>query len=102
MEKECCYSGRKAHHPKDLKSKLMRRLSIIEGQVRGIKKMIDNDVYCDDVLTQLAATKSALNGVSQQLFAAHLKSCIIEQMQSGSFEIVDELKQTVERMLNSK
>ena len=99
---DCCYSGRKAHHPKDLKKKLINRMSRIAGQVRGIQRMIDEDVYCDDVLTQIAAVKSALNGVSKQLFEAHLNSCIVEQIQSGSVEIMDELKQTVNRMINNK
>ncbi len=97
--KKCCYSERKAHHPPDLKKKLINRINRIEGQIKGIKKMIEQDTYCDDVLTQIAATRSALNGVSKQLFEAHLSSCIVEQIQSGSTEIMEELKQTVNRLI---
>lgn len=98
MNKSCC-NTRKAHHSEDFKKKLINRMSRIEGQVRGIKKMIEEDSYCDDVLTQIAATKSALSAVSQQLFEAHLNSCILEQIHSGQDEVMDELKETVRKML---
>ncbi len=97
--KECCYSERKAHHPADFKKKLINRLNRIEGQVRGVRKMIDQDVYCDDVITQITAIRSALSGLSKELFEAHLSSCILEQIQSGSDEIMEELKLTVRRLL---
>jgi DNA-binding FrmR family transcriptional regulator len=71
----------------------------IEGQVRGIRKMIEEDVYCDDILTQIAAVKSAINAVAQNLFEAHLNSCIVEQIRSGSDEVMAELQETVKRML---
>ena len=97
--KECCYSERKAHHPADFKMKLIHRLNRIEGQVKGVRKMIEEDVYCDDVITQITAIRSALNSLVMQLFEAHLKSCIFEQIKCGSDEIMDELKQTVNRLL---
>ena len=102
MAKGCCYDGRKAHHSQDLKKKLINRLNRISGQIRGIQRMVEEDVYCDDVLTQIAAVKSALSGLANQLFEAHLSSCIYEQIQSGSHEIMDELKQTINRMVNNK
>jgi CsoR family transcriptional regulator, copper-sensing transcriptional repressor len=100
MEK-CNSHARKAHHPGELKLKITHRLNRIEGQVRGIRKMIEEDVYCDDILTQIAAIKSALNGVAQSLFEAHLNSCIVEQIRSGSDEVMQELQATIKRMLKS-
>ncbi len=95
----CNCHEKKAHHSKELKTNLVHRLNRIEGQVRGIRKMVEEDVYCDDILTQIAAIRSALNAVSQHLFEAHLNSCIVEQIRSGSEEVMDELKETVKRMM---
>ncbi|HOZ01079.1 MAG TPA: metal-sensitive transcriptional regulator [Candidatus Syntrophosphaera sp.] len=96
---KCRLPERKAHHTANLKTKLVHRMNRIEGQVRGIRKMIEEDVYCDDILTQIAAVKSAINAVAQNLFEAHLNSCIVEQIRSGSDEVMAELQETVKRML---
>lgn len=95
---QCCNDSRKAHHGADFKKKLSNRLRRIEGQVRGIQKMVEDDVYCDDIITQISAIRSALASVSKELFEAHLNSCILEQIQSGSPTILDELKKTIDRM----
>ncbi len=89
---------RKAHHTDVFKQKLHNRLKRIEGQVRGIQKMLAGDVYCDDIVTQIAATRRALASVSKELFEAHLNSCVLEQIRSGSSEVLDELKKTIARM----
>ncbi|MDZ4182503.1 MAG: metal-sensitive transcriptional regulator [Candidatus Cloacimonadaceae bacterium] len=94
----CHNEPRKAHHEDAFKKKLENRLKRIEGQVRGIQKMLIDDVYCDDIITQIAATRSALASVSKELFEAHLNSCILTQIQSGSPNIIDELKKTIDRM----
>ncbi|MDD2596964.1 MAG: metal-sensitive transcriptional regulator [Candidatus Cloacimonetes bacterium] len=94
----CCQDQRKAHHEPDFKKRLTNRLKRIEGQVRGVQKMIDDDVYCDDVLTQISAIRSALGAVSKELFEAHLNSCIVEQIHSGSPSIIDELKITIAKL----
>lgn len=100
MTKHCCNTdGRSAHHSEGLKDDMLKRLNRIEGQVRGIQNMIKNDVYCDDVLTQISAVRNALASVSQILFDAHMKSCIAEQIQSGKTEVMDELLVTIKRML---
>lgn len=96
--KTCSHETRTAHHSEDLKKRLTNRLKRLEGQVRGIQKMIAEDVYCDEVLTQISAVRSALGSVSKELFEAHLNSCIIGQIQSGSTTILDELKKTIAKM----
>jgi len=95
---ECCNNERHAHHSEDLKRSLINRISRIEGQIRAVKKMISEDVYCDDVITLIAASKHALNSLSRKLFEAHLKSCIFEQISAGTPEIMDELLETVRKM----
>ena len=91
--------SRHAHHDTDLKRKLAQRLNRIEGQVRGVQKMIATDVYCDDILNQISSIQAALNGVKKQLLDAHMRSCVIEQIQSGHVGVVDELMLTINKML---
>ena len=95
----CKTHTRKAAHSLDFKDKLLNRLKRVEGQVRGIQKMISDDVYCDDVLIQISAVRSALASVSKELFEAHLNSCVLDQVQSGSTEVIEELKKTIQRMV---
>jgi DNA-binding FrmR family transcriptional regulator len=65
------------------KQKLIRRLKIIEGQVRGLKEMIEQDKYCIDVITQTSAVKQALSGVEDALMESHLSTCLVHQIQKG-------------------
>ncbi|WP_028974045.1 metal-sensitive transcriptional regulator [Spirochaeta cellobiosiphila] len=89
---------RKAHHPYETKEKMVNRLNRIEGQIRGIAKMINEDVYCDDILHQFMSVESAINGVKNSLLEAHLKSCVVHQIQEGQLEVVDELLNTISKM----
>ncbi|WP_437342324.1 metal-sensitive transcriptional regulator [Jeotgalibacillus marinus] len=89
---------RKSHHSDAMKKNLTTRLNRIEGQIRGIKKLIDKDTYCDDVITQIAASQSALNSVSNLLLEGHMKSCIVDRIQEGDLEVVDELLSTMKRL----
>ncbi|WP_319796216.1 metal-sensing transcriptional repressor, partial [Veillonella nakazawae] len=68
------HSERKSYHSEKVKKNLVSRLNRIEGQVRGVKGLIEKDTYCDDVITQIAAIQSALNGVSKILLEGHLKN----------------------------
>ena len=84
------------------KHRIQSRLRRIEGQVRGIQKMVEDDRYCIDVLTQLNATRAALESVSLQLLADHTEHCVTEAIQSGKgVAKVRELNQAVERMVRS-
>ncbi|MEF3306040.1 metal-sensitive transcriptional regulator [Paenibacillus sp. GYB003] len=99
---ECCShdeSGRKSHHSDKVKSSLISRLNRIEGQVRGIKGLIEKDTYCDDVLNQIASVQSALNGVGKLLLEHHLKSCVIERIQEGDTDVVSELMTTMNKLM---
>lgn len=98
----CCESeahGRHSHHSAAVKGNLTSRLNRIEGQIRGIKGMIEKDTYCDDVLNQIAAVQSALNSVGKLLLEGHMKSCVIERIQAGEMEVVDELLITVNKLM---
>ena len=95
---KCQNNPRKACHSEEFKAGLINRLKRVEGQIRGIQRMLEEDMYCDDVITQISASRSALSSVSKQLFEAHLESCILKQIQSGSLEVIEELKKTIDRM----
>ncbi|MDN5353286.1 MAG: CsoR family transcriptional regulator, copper-sensing transcriptional repressor [Candidatus Cloacimonadota bacterium] len=90
---------RHAHHSADFKNKLKARLGRIEGQVRGINRMVQEDVYCDDILNQIAAVQSALKSVGKMLLEAHVQSCVVEQIQEGKTEVVKELMRTVSKLM---
>lgn len=81
------------------KDALVTRLNRVEGQVRGIKGMVEKDVYCDDILNQISAVQSALKSISKLILEGHMKSCLIERVQAGDTEVVDELLDTIEKML---
>lgn len=82
-----------------LKSSLVNRLNRIEGQVRGIKGMIEKDTYCNDVLVQISAVQAALDSVSKLVLENHIRGCLVEKIQSGEDEIIDELIITIGKML---
>ncbi len=92
-------SERKSHHSDKTKQNLVSRLNRVEGQIRGIKGLIEKDTYCDDVITQIAATQAALNSVAKVLLEGHMKSCVLERIQEGDHEVVDELLTTIQRLI---
>ena len=101
MAKHSCNkcSDRLAHHSSGLKSDIDKRISKIEGQIRGIRKMISEDKYCDDVLNQITSAQSALNSVRIMLLENHINSCVTEQLAEGDKSVIDELMKTIARMV---
>ncbi|MEH7107152.1 MULTISPECIES: metal-sensitive transcriptional regulator [Bacillaceae] len=98
----CCdheNGERKSHHSDKVKSNLITRLNRIEGQIRGIKGLIEKDTYCDEVIHQISATQSALNSVAKILLEGHMKSCVIERIQEGDLEVLDEVLVTIEKLM---
>jgi DNA-binding FrmR family transcriptional regulator len=89
---------RKAHHSYETKQQMVQRMNRIEGQIRGITRMIEDDVYCDDILHQFMSVESAIHGVKSMLLEAHVRSCVVEQIQDGDTAVVDELMTTIRKM----
>ncbi|RKX83913.1 MAG: CsoR family transcriptional regulator [Spirochaetes bacterium] len=89
---------RTAHHPYKTKKNMIIRLKKIEGQIRGISKMINDDVYCDDILNQFLSVDAAINGVRKTLLEAHMKSCVVDQIREGKLQVIDELITTIGKM----
>lgn len=92
-------SHRKSHHSEKEKRNLITRLNRIEGQIRGIKGLIEKDTYCDDVLNQIAAVQSALNSVGRLLLEYHMRSCVIDRIEQGEPEVIDELLITMKKLI---
>lgn len=81
------------------KSDLLKRLNRIEGQVRGVRSMVEDDRYCVDVLTQVSAIQAALNSFNKELLSRHIKSCVAEDIQAGKEEAVDELCHLLKKLM---
>ena len=96
-----CHAGRKKHRSTAEERDLITRLNRIEGQIRGIKKMLEADAYCPDVLTQVAAARCAMNSFSKVLLASHIRSCVVEDLEAGREETIEELVDTVQKLLKA-
>lgn len=92
-------SERKKARDENERRELMNRLKRIEGQVRGLQRMLDEDAYCTDILTQASAVNSALNSFCRVLLANHIRSCVSEDIRSGRDEAVDELMDTLQKLM---
>ena len=100
MENECCCcSKRKKERSPEEYNCLMNRLCRIEGQIKGIKNMLENDAYCPDILIQVSAVNAALNSFNKVLLANHLKSCVIEDIRKGNNQVIDELVKTLQKLM---
>ena len=97
MEHEHC--GKKKLRDPEEKKKLMNRLSRIEGQIRGLKGMVEKDDYCGDILTQAAAANDALNAFSRELLSNHMHSCVVRDIRDGRDETIDELLGILQKMM---
>lgn len=97
VDRTCCHRI-KERTDKEYKS-MINRLNRIEGQVRGIKKMVEEDAYCTDILIQVSAVNAALNSFNKVLLANHIKSCVINDIKEGKEETVDELVQVLQKLM---
>ena len=100
--KDCCQCEHcqktKERSPEEYRS-LMNRLKRIQGQLRGIENMLENNAYCTDIMVQTAAVTAALNSFNKQLLASHMKSCVAQNTREGNDEVIDELLDTLQKMM---
>lgn len=87
------------HRDDEELGKLNNRLKRIEGQVRGLQRMLADDAYCTDILTQVSAVQSALHAFNQELLANHIQSCVVHDIQNGNTEVVDDLVKTIKKLM---
>lgn len=93
---ECC---KKTLRTEEEQKKLLNRLSRIEGQIRGIKNMLESDAYCNDILVQSAAVTAAMNAFNRELISSHMKTCVARDLREGNDSVIDELTQTLQKLM---
>ena len=94
---DCCHKT-KERTPEEYKA-LIHRLNRVEGQIRGIRGMVEESAYCVDILNQVAAAQAALNAFSRELLANHIHTCVAQDIRQGRDETIDELVQTIQRLM---
>ena len=97
-DEKCCCERHKERSPEEYKA-LMNRLNRIEGQIRGIKGMVENGAYCPDILVQSAAVNAAVNAFNKELLASHIRSCVVNDIRDGKDEVIDELVCTLQKLM---
>ena len=98
-KKCCCCSQRKKERTPEEYTKLIHRLNRIEGQIRGIRGMVENNAYCPDILVQSAAVTAAMNAFNKELLASHIRTCVAQDMRDGKDEVIDELVGTLQKLM---
>ena len=98
QEMTCCCPKTKERSEEEYK-KLIHRLNRIEGQIRGIRGMVEKSAYCPDILVQVAAANAALNAFTKELLANHIKTCVADDIRAGRDETIDELVATLQKLM---
>lgn len=99
-EKEICQCFHKTkERTEEEYTALIHRLNRIEGQVRGIKKMVENNAYCTDIIVQVAAANAALSAFNRELLSNHIHTCVADNIRKGNDEVIDELMQTLQKLM---
>ncbi len=99
-EHKCCCGGeRKRQRTDEEYKRLMNRLNRIEGQIRGVKGMLENDAYCTDIVLQVSAINAALNSFNKALLAEHIRTCVADDIRNGKDETIEDLVNTVTRLM---
>ncbi len=99
MEGNNCCQCRKTERSEEEYKKLINRLSRIEGQIRGIRGMVENDAYCPDILVQSAAVTAAMNSFNKELLSSHIRHCVLRDIRDGKDGTVDELVNTIQKLM---
>ena len=94
---ECC--NKTTARTAEERTKLIHRLNRIEGQIRGLRGMVENDAYCTDILTQSAAVNAAINAFNRELIARHIETCVTREMAVGNTAVLDELVTTLQKLM---
>lgn len=98
-EHACCCSDRKRQRTDEEYKRIMNRLSRIEGQIRGVKGMLENDAYCTDIVLQVSAINAALNSFNKVLLAEHIRTCVADDIRNGKDDTIEDLVNTITRLM---
>ena len=97
-KKSCCFQKKTMRSDEEQK-KLINRLNRIEGQIRGIKSMVENNAYCTDILVQSAAVNAAVNAFNKVLISNHIKGCVVRDIKQEKYEVIDELVEILQKLM---
>ena len=95
---DCCCTKTKKRTEEEYTA-LIHRLNRIEGQIRGIRGMVEKDAYCTDIITQVAAVSAALNAFNKQQLASHIRTCVADDIRAGKDDVIDELVSTLQKLM---
>lgn len=98
-ETNCGCCEKVTNRSEEERKKLINRLSRIEGQIRGIRGMVENNAYCADILVQSSAVNAAINAFNKVLLASHIRGCVARDIRDGKDEVIDELVQTMQKLM---
>lgn len=93
---EACKKNK--HRSCEEKNELIKRLNVIEGQIRGIKKMLEEDRYCSDIIIQLSASMNSLRSLANNMLKAHMKSCMIQSIKKNDFDVIDDVINLIDKV----
>jgi len=96
---QCCNCHKTKERTDEETKQLIHRLNRIEGQIRGIRGMVEKDIYCTDILMQVAAANAALNAFTRELLSDHIRTCVAQDIRSGKDETIDELVATLQKLM---
>ena len=96
--KKCEHCSRNKHRTEEEKKYLRTRLNTIEGQIRGVSKMVDEDKYCNDILTQLLAINKSIKSLSTDILRGHLSTCVVEDIKNDKLEVINEVMELIGRL----
>ena len=99
MEEPICACHKTKERSEEEVKKLLNRLSRIEGQIRGIRGMVEKNAYCPDILIQSAAVTAAMNAFNRDLLASHIRTCVVKDIREGKDEVIDELVLTLQKLM---
>lgn len=99
-QKSCPCCQKTTLRTEEERKKLIHRLNRIEGQIRGIKKMVERNAYCPDILIQSAAVNAAINSFNKNLISNHLRNCVSRDLQAGKTEVIDELAAVLQKLMS--
>lgn len=99
MEEAVCSCHKIKERSEEESRQLIHRLNRIEGQIRGIRGMVEKNVYCTDILVQVAAANAALNAFNRELLGNHIRTCVVQDIRNGKDETIDELLSTLQKLM---
>ncbi len=98
-QNESCCARRTKERTEEEQRRLINRLNRVEGQIRGIKNMVDKNAYCTDIIMQVSAATAALNAFNKELLAAHIKGCVARDIKDGREDSIDDLVKTLQKLM---